>query len=135
LAAIATVMEYHALTTRGVQTAATVDSAWRVKGGWDCSVSFTDADGLPHKETVSSCANVPRGQTISVTYDRSDPSVVDPTGSVSAPKKFGLAALLVLFSAGAAFCVWIVGHQGALRDRREARAGADKQRARRGATR
>lgn len=135
LSAVGTVMDYHALTTRGVQTAAIVDRVWRVKASWYCSVSFTDTAGIPHVETVSSCANVPRGQSISVTYDRSNPSVVDPTGSVTAPKMFGLAALLVLFSAATAFGVWTVSHQRTLRDRREARAWADRQRARRSATR
>ncbi len=56
--AIGTVVDYHTLTTQGVRTTAVVDSAWRVKGGWNCSVSFTDTDGSQRTETVSGCGGV-----------------------------------------------------------------------------
>lgn len=104
--AIATVVSYHMLTTRGVRTTAVVDSAWRVKGGWNCSVSFADTGDVQRTETVSGCGSVQKGQAIAVTYDRSDPSTIDPSGSVTAARKLGLATVLALFSALLLFALW-----------------------------
>ena len=123
--AIATVANYHALTTRGVRTTAAVDSAWRVKGGWNCSVSFADTSGVQRTETVSGCGGVQKGQAISVTYDRSDPSTIDPSGSVTAADKLGLAAVLTIASALLLFALWAVVRKRAPRvvdSRKTARA-------------
>lgn len=113
--AIATVANYHTLTTRGVQTIAVVDNAWRVKGGWNCSVTFADTGGVQRTETVSGCGGVQKGQAISVTYDRSDPSTIDPSGSVTAARKLGLATVLALVSALLVFALWAVARKRAPR--------------------
>lgn len=105
---IGTVIEYHTLTTRGIQTAAIVDNVWRVKAGWNCSVRFTDDGGVQRVENVSDCGGVHRGQTLEVTYDRSDPSTADPTGSVTAPGKLGLAAFIAVLSVLLSFATWVV---------------------------
>ena len=106
--AIATVVEYHALTTRGIQTVAIVDNVWRVKGGWNCSVDFADTGGVRRVETVSDCGGVRRGQTLEVTYDRSHPSTVDPTSSVTARNELILVAVAVVCSVLLSFATWIV---------------------------
>ena len=108
ITAISIVYEYHALTTRGIQTTAIVRSAWQVKGGWECSVNFTDASGVRRVETISDCGNTQRGQPILVTYDRSDPSTVDPAGSVTALHTWGWAAFLAAFSAALSLCTWVL---------------------------
>ena len=119
---IETIVDYHGLTTRGVQATALVENAWRVKGGWDCSVSFSDAAGAPRAETVSGCGGDVRGQTISVTYARSDPSTIARTGSFSAVSKLGLAAFLAVISALLAFCTWALWRKPAWDARRNAPA-------------
>lgn len=108
IAAISTVYEYHALTARGIQTTAIARSAWQVKGGWECSVSFTDASGMRRVETVSACTDVQRGQSVPVTYDRSDPSAVEANGSVTAPSMWGSAALSAAFSVALSLCAWVL---------------------------
>jgi hypothetical protein len=108
IGAVGKVVAYHALATRGVQTTAIVESAWRVKSGWDCSVAFSDIDAMRRIETVSGCGAVRSGQAISVTYDRSDPSTVDPTGSVTSPNMLGLAAVLAVISVLLSFCTWVL---------------------------
>jgi hypothetical protein len=92
-----------------VQTTGIAGSAWRVKGGWDCSVGFTDTSGVRRVEAVSDCGGVRRGQTISVTNDRSDPAAAASTSSVAALGQLGQATVLALLSVLLSFCTWALG--------------------------